>query len=343
MRLQTPLTKLLGVDAPIVLAPMDVVSDARLALAVIDAVGFGYLGGGYGDAAWLERELPLLAAGARDRGRPFGVGFITWSLARQPHLLDIALSHRPHSIFLSFGDVSELAPRIKAAGPKLVCQIQTEAAAKAALDAGADVLAAQGGEAGGHGIGRGTIALVPALVDLAGAQVPVIATGGIADGRGLAAALMLGAGGVMLGTRFYATVESAGHPSAKARIVAATGDDTQRSIVFDISRRNVWPAPYTGRCLLNDHLRRWTGRELELMRAMHVEGDRYATARTNGDYSVAAVIAGEAAGRIHDVPHAAEVVEAMVRDAAALIASAERMVVRDAKVRASTRDTETAD
>ena len=342
MGLQTGLTRMLGIDAPIALAPMDLVSDARLTLAVIDAGGYGFLGGGYGERAWLERELAALAPAARARGRRFGVGFITWSLARDPQLLDLALAHDPESIFLSFGDVAPFASRIKAAGAKLVCQVQSEASARAALAAGADILVAQGTEGGGHGGGRGTLTLVPAIADLAGPQVPVIAAGGIADGRGLAASLMLGAAGVLLGTRFYATIEAAGAPAAKQRIVDADGDASLRSIVFDISRRNVWPTPYTGRCLLNDHLKRWAGRELDLLRSMDAEAERYQAAREDGDYSIAAVIAGEASGLVADIPHAADVIARMVREATALLRGAPSIAVEREPVRASVRDTETA-
>src|SRR5205085_12675352 len=154
MELQTALTDLLGVKHPILLAPMDIVADARLTLAVAQAGGYGFLGGGYGDEAWLGRELELLAAPARDRGLPFGVGFITWSLARNPKLLDLALARGASAIWLSFGDPAPFAAHIKAAGARLVCQVQTEAMAKAALEAGADVLVAQGAEAGGHGVSR---------------------------------------------------------------------------------------------------------------------------------------------------------------------------------------------
>jgi nitronate monooxygenase len=104
---------------------------------------------------------------------------------------------------------------------------------------------------------------------------------------------MLGASGVVLGTRLYATVEAAGSEAAKSRIVQANGDDTIRSIIFDISRRNVWPTPFTRRCLMNRHAQHWAGREVELMRELHVEGERYATARANDDFEIAAVIAGE--------------------------------------------------
>jgi nitronate monooxygenase len=290
------------------------VADARLSLAVAEAGGYPFLGAGYGERDWMARELGILAPEARRRGLRFGVGFITWSLERQPELLGLALEHGAHAIWLSFGDVANLAPRIKMAGAKLVCQVQTEAMAKAALDAGADLLVAQGSEAGGHGVSRGTMSLVPAVVDAAG-SVPVLAAGGIADGRGLAASLMLGASGVVLGTRFYATAEAAGRESAKRRIAEAGGDDTVRSIVFDVSRNHVWPAPYTGRCLANEHSRRWLGRELELMRAAG-ERERYMSARAEGNYEVAAVIAGEAAGLIRDVPPAAEVVRRIMEEAA---------------------------
>ena len=152
---------------------------------------------------------------------PFGIGFITWSLAKQPELLDIALDARPRAIMLSFGDPKPFAPRIKSAGALLICQVQNEDMARQALDAGADILVAQGTEAGGHGASRTTIDIVPAIVDLAAGRVPVVAAGGIGDGRGLAAMMMLGAAGVLLGTRFYASRECDGAEEAKRRICAA--------------------------------------------------------------------------------------------------------------------------
>lgn len=124
-----------------------------------------------------------------------GCGFITWSLARQPQLLDLALQYEPVAVMLSFGDPAVFADAIKSAGTRLVCQIQNRTQAERALQVGADVLVAQGTEAGGHGHGpRSTLTLVPEIVDLVtarGTDIPVIAAGGIADGRGLAAALML--------------------------------------------------------------------------------------------------------------------------------------------------------
>lgn len=313
MPLHTDLTRLFGISHPIVLAPMDQVSDARLTAAVSLAGGLGLLGGGYGDAEWLARELDRLAPLAA--GRPFGVGFITWSLARQPQLLATALAARPAAVMLSFGDPAPFAAPIHTAGAKLLCQVQTVAMARQAIAVGADLIVAQGSEAGGHGVSRGLMSLLPEVVDVVAGRVPVIAAGGLADGRGLAAALMLGAAGVLLGTRLFACEEAAAPEAAKQRITAASGDDSTRSVVFDITRRNVWPAPYTGRCLRNAHLERWLGREVDLLRAQDSEAARYAAARDAADFDIAAVIAGEAAGLVHDVPSAAQIVERIVADA----------------------------
>jgi nitronate monooxygenase len=322
MAIATSLTRCLRVEHPILLAAMDLVADARLTLAVSEAGGFGVLGGGYGDETWLRRELDILAEARRQRGLRFGVGFITWSLAKQPHLMDLTLDARPDAVWLSFGDPSSFIQRAKDAGVLVICQVQTVAMALDAVREGADIIVAQGSEAGGHGCSRSTFALVPAVVDAVGAGAVVVAAGGVADGRGLAAALMLGAQGVVLGTRFYASHEAAGHPNAKERIVAASGDETSRGLVFDISRRNVWPAPFTGRCLLNDHARRWEGRELELLRHAHEEGERYLAARAVGDFNMAAVIAGEAVDLIAAVEPAGAIVRRIVADAEALLTGA---------------------
>src|ERR1700749_2104365 len=256
MSITTPLTSLLGIRHPILSAPMDGIAGARLTAAVSAGGGFGILGGGYGEKVWLEQEIAKLKTSAA----PFGIGFITWSMAKQPVLLDIALNAKPRAIMLSFGDPKPFEARIKEAGSLLICQVQTEDMARQALDAGADILIAQGTEAGGHGASRTTIDIVPAVVDLAAGRVPVVGAGGIADGRGLAAMMMLGASGVLLGTRFYASQECDGAEEAKRRICAATSGNSVRSIIFDLSRNNVWPTPFTGRCLINDHARRWMGR-----------------------------------------------------------------------------------
>jgi nitronate monooxygenase len=294
---------------------MDVVADGRLTAAVSEAGGFGILGGGYGDEQWLTRELDVLA-GHRAR---FGVGFITWGLAKQPKLLDLVLERKPAAVMLSFGDPAPFVERIKRANAVAICQVQTLALAQEAVAAGADIIVAQGSEGGGHGAARGLVTLLPEIVDAVKGRALVAAAGGIADGRGLAAALMLGAAGVMVGTRFYATTEAAGADAAKEKIRNANGDSTLRSIVFDITRRNVWPAPFTGRCMRNQHLDAWYGREVELLRDLDAASAQYAAARKDANFDVAAVIAGESVGLIHEILAAREVVETMVRDAAALI------------------------
>ena len=141
--------------------------------------------------------------------------------------------------------------------------MQTVAQAREAAEAGADVIVAQGTEAGGHGQSLPLFTLLPQVVD-ACPHIPVVAAGGIADGRGLAAAMMLGAEGVLMGTRFYASQEAEGHPDAKRRIVEAESGQTVRSVVFDIARRNRWPEPYTGRVLRNAFADRWLGHEADM-------------------------------------------------------------------------------
>jgi nitronate monooxygenase len=311
MSISTPMTALLGIQHPIMLAPMDVIAGARLTSAVSAAGGFGILGGGYGDRAWLEQETAKL----RGVSAPFGIGFITWSLAKRSELLDIALNVRPRAVMLSFGDPKPFAPRIKSAGALLICQVQNEDIARQALDAGADILIAQGTEAGGHGASRTTIDIVPAIVDLAAGRVPVAAAGGIGDGRGLAAMMMLGASGVLLGTRFYASQECDGAEEAKRRICAATSGNSVRSIIFDLSRNNVWPAPFNGRCLINDHARRWMGHEVELLQNVSAVAAEYAAAKAADNFDIAAVIAGEAVGLIHDIPPAAEIIDRILTEA----------------------------
>jgi nitronate monooxygenase len=312
MPIRNRLTKALGIEHPILLAPMDLVSGGRLAAAVSHAGALGLLGGGYGDGDWIAREWTR-AGNAR-----IGCGFITWSLAKDPELLDRALVHQPAAIMLSFGDPRPFAPTIQGAGAKLICQVQTVAQAREAVEAGADVIVAQGTEAGGHGQSEPLITLLPQVVD-ACPDTPIVAAGGIADGRGLAAVMMFGAEGVLLGTRFYASQEAEGHREAKRRIVSATSGQTVRSIVFDLSRRNRWPDPYTGRVLRNRHTERWLGHEDELEAAAEQVSQDYAAARERGDFDIAGVIASEACALIHDIPQASEIVRRIIGEAERLL------------------------
>jgi nitronate monooxygenase len=311
MEFRTPITDLLGIRHPILLAPMGAVSGGALAAAVSRAGGLGLLGPGYDDEAWIEREF------AAADGVPIGIGFITWHLARHPDRLRAALAHKPVAVMLSFGDPAPFVPPIRAAGARLVVQVQTLADARAAAALGADIVVAQGAEAGGHGAKRATLPLVPAVVD-AIAPTPVVAAGGIADGRGLAAALVLGAAGVLVGTRFYASREALGH-AAKARLVDDGGDATLRTTVFDLVRGLDWPSRFTGRALANRVSERWHGREPELQAQIAEEQKSYTAAAQVGDVARAVVWASEAIDLIRDLPPAAEIVERMASEAGAAL------------------------
>jgi nitronate monooxygenase len=321
--MRTRLTELFGIDHPIVLAPMGGVAGGALAAAVARAGGLGLIGCGYGDpkagygsTAWIDEQFE--AAG----NEKVGAGFITWSLARRPEVLDRVLDRGTDPVFLSFGDPAPFIPKIRSAGRRLILQVCSLAEAKDAARLGADVIVAQGTEAGGHGAARRTLfTLLPEVVD-AVRPIPVLAAGGVSDGRGLAAALMLGAEGALVGTRLFASREALGGDAMKRRILDATGDDTLRTEVFDIIRTLDWPPGYTGRAIANRFSRTWHEREAELSAALSTEEPRYRAARDAGDIETAVLFAGEGAGLIRDCPPAAEIILRMVRDAEALVSGA---------------------
>ena len=321
MAIKTALTETFGLKYPIVLAPMGSVAGGRLAAEVSNNGGLGLVGGGYGDPDWLREELSL----ARDEARrPWGVGLITWCATQE--IVDLALSYEPNAFMLSFGDSSPYASAIKETGCKLICQVQNIEGALAAEAAGADFIVAQGTEAGGHGAEHAsTLPLLPAVVDAVDAT-PVLAAGGIADGRGLAAALMLGAQGVLMGTRFYASIEALGHEQAKEQIVAARGSETKRTQVFDVVRGLEWPEEYTGRALRNDFLERWDGWEKELATAPDGEDEAFRKAEQEGNTDISMVWCGEAVDLISDVPAAAELVRRVGAEAEACLQSGNRLV-----------------
>jgi nitronate monooxygenase len=316
MSLQTRLTARLGIEHPIISAPMAFAAGGKLAAAVSQSGGLGLIGGGYGDSAWLTREFEA-AGNAR-----IGCGFITWSLARDPSLLAETLAHAPAAIMLSFGDPLPFAPAIKQAGALLMCQVQSLAHARAALEAGAEIIVAQGTEAGGHGGARATLTLTPEIADFLAQQSPntmLCAAGGIADGRGLAAALMLGADGVLVGSRLWASREALVHPNHHRAAIAATGDDTIRQRATDIIRRYPWPAEFTGRVLRNTFTERWHGREQELERELDRLHESYMAGVAAGDPDHVGVWIGEVTGFVHDIPPAADIIHTMSSDAEHLL------------------------
>ena len=254
-----------------------------------------------------------------------GIGFILWALERNPAALDVALDARPAAVMLSFGDPTPFTGRIKDAGCTIICQVQTLAQAKEAAAAGADVIIAQGRDAGGHsGMTRGTMGFVPAVVD-AVAPIPVVAAGGIADGRGLAAALALGAAGVSMGTRFTASRESLWDPAMKAATLAAGGDQTQQTRVFDIVRGARWPAIYPGRALRNAFSAEWHGRE-EVLEAEQPAREKAYLAAGPADFATRVVWAGEGVDLVNDIATAAEIIERIIAQAAATLTQGARLV-----------------
>jgi nitronate monooxygenase len=300
---------------------MALVTGGRLAGAVSSAGGLGIVGGGYagtlGGEPNLQQELELV------RGHTFGVGFITWALARAPHLLDEALAYRPACMFLSFGDPAPFADTIRKSGAALICQVQSLRHVEQALAAGASVIVAQGTEAGGHGAGRSTLPFVPEVADYLAKYSPttlLLAAGGIADGRGLAAALMLGADGVLVGSRFWASAEALTPKAATDRAARATGDDTMRTRALDALRGVPWPDEFSFRVVKNRFVEEWGHREAEAAAAYGSLAAAYAEARSRQDFDMLLVVAGECVGLIHDRPSAATIIEGMVTQAQSLLA-----------------------
>jgi nitronate monooxygenase len=326
MRLKTRLTEKLGIEHPILLAPMHVIAGGKLAAAVSNAGGLGIIGGGYGDADWLKQQFAA-AGDAR-----VGCGFITWSMARDPKLLDQVLAKQPAALMLSFGDVEPHASRIKARGVPLICQVQGMRYLREAVDAGADIIVAEGCEAGGHSGHRGVYTLVPEAADYLAKCSPdtvLVAAGGVGDGRGLAAALMLGAEGVLIGTRFMASQESEAPQGFREAIIRADGDSTMKSNSVDIARKRYWPNPeFVVRVLKNSFVAEWHGREREMEKAIDVEYERFWAAFKAGDADNSGVLIGEVSGIIQDAPPAAQIVENTIAQACELLSSHSRYVVR---------------
>jgi nitronate monooxygenase len=311
--IDTRLTRALQVRHPIVSAPMAFAGGGALAAAVSRAGGLGLIGGGYGDPAWLEQQFAAAA------GERVGVGFITWSLRKSPSMLTDVLKHRPAAVMLSFGDPRPFADEIRAAGAVLICQCQDMAHVMDAVDAGAGVVVAQGAEAGGHGALRGTLSFVPEAADHLAQHAPgtpLLAAGGIGDGRGLAAALMLGADGALVGTRLWASSEALVKEGHHRAIVETDGDGTLRTRIPDIARQLPWPRGFTARIRRNAFTEKWNGREEALEAAIATEGPRYRQAFEAGDPENTGVWFGEAAGVIRSIEPAGVIVERMVAEAA---------------------------
>lgn len=309
----------------------------RLAAACSEAGAVGLIGGSYADnLGWLQSEWRVacdILKESTPRQKNLGVGFITWALDNDSSSLDWLLSESdetvPHCIMLSFGDPRKYGKRIRERGAKLICQIQCMDNLEAALEAGADVIVGQGSEGGGHGLSsvtaRSTFVFVQEIADALQKRqkyhdrVPLLlAAGGIADGRGLAAALCLGADGALVGSRLWASNESLATDAAKTFALAHNGDSTTRSRIFDVLRGKAdrWPKEYGFRSIRNDLHREIEGSLMEFVTNPEPYIKRFEEGLAVGDQTRCHTTVGEAVGLIHDIKPAATILEQMTAEAA---------------------------
>lgn len=310
MTIKTKLTSALGIQHPIVLAPMGNVAGGRLAASVSNAGGLGMIGVGYGDISWLKAELEIIKSSTN---KPWGVGFITWSLTDE--VFDFVMRYSPKVVMMSFGDISPWVDKIKAHNIPLICQVQSLAEALEVKKKGADFIVTQGSEAGGHGkSGRSTLSLTEEVIHHV-PNTPIIAAGGIADGRSLAAVLSLGAQGASIGSRFYASNESLAHPKMKQQLLTHKATDTIRTTVFDIIREIAWPEGYNGRAIVNPFISRWHGSEVEL--AQQVEHYQKPFFQAQHEVSLDSLIiwAGEGIDNINSIESAETIIENLIKNA----------------------------
>jgi nitronate monooxygenase len=311
MTLRTRLTERLGIEYPIMSAPMAMHSSGRLAAAVSRAGGLGSFGGIHRTEGpdWVRRQVQFVRAQTE---RPFGIGFISAFIPLYEKHFEAALEERVPVVALSFGDCQPWLGKAKAADALVMCQVQTMASARAAVDGGADILVAQGNEAGGH---TGTMNLLPLLVSLIDAfpDVPVLAAGGIASGRALAAVLAAGGDGAWVGTGFLATHECTEVTDEYKRlIVASDGEDTVFTRAYDIVGGAPWPKGIGERVRRNAFTDEWQNRDDEVLAKRKEIAAELANSE---DPARSAILFGQSAGAIHAIRPAAEVVHEISSEA----------------------------
>ena len=317
MVLHTRICELLGVEHPILNAPMSSAAGVDLAAAVSEAGGFGLIGGTSGltpDPDGLRRQIRAV----RERtSKPFGVGFIS-SFPGLAEMVQAALEERVTAICHSFADPTPWIAPAHAVGVKVLAQVQTVQQARVAAAAGADAITAQGSEAGGHTGYNGTLSFVPAVVD-AVSPIPVIAAGGIADGRGIAAVLMLGAAAAWIGTRFVASPEGGNPDWVKQRVIEATTDDTVLTHAYDLANASPFPTWVGDRVLRNQWVDTWHERDAEVVTRRAELSAQIQAATQAADTTIAAVRAGGASGLVHSIEPAGEIVRRLVAEATAIL------------------------
>jgi NAD(P)H-dependent flavin oxidoreductase YrpB (nitropropane dioxygenase family) len=315
--IHTRICDLLGITHPIVLGGMATGTSVPLVAAVSQAGGFGTLGVTGMSAAQVREQVAAIRA-ATDK--PFGVNYLLFRTDEAEFAA--ALEARPPVVSFAWArpeqDLRTYFQRVHAAGLLVMHMAGEVPEAVRAAEAGADIIVAQGTEGGGHVGWMASMALLPMVVH-AVAPRPVLAAGGIADGRGLVAALALGAEGVLLGTRFLATEEAPIHPHLKQAIVRSDGHDTMLTEIPDIAAGQVWPGAMA-RTLRNRFIERWAGREWALRQQAQEVGKAAVAARQAGDVEEAPLLIGQDAGLIDAVLPAGEVVRRMVAQAEEIIA-----------------------
>jgi len=314
--IHTRVCDLLGIAHPIVLGGMGSATTAPLVSAVSNAGGFGTLGTSAFNAATLENEI----AAIRERtDKPFGVNHLLFQIEQE--MFTVTLRARPAVAAFAWArkdqNLGEYFQRAHDAGCVVMHMAGEVAEARRAAAAGADVIVAQGTEAGGHVGWMASLALVPMMVK-AVAPLPVLAAGGIADGRGLAAALALGAEGVLLGTRFMATPEAPIHANFKQAIVNSDGHDTVLTEIPDLASQRVWPGAMS-RAQRNRFIERWAGREWAIRQDATAIGMQVAAARAAGDVDNAPLSFGQDAGLIDSIKSVKDVIEDIVTEAEKII------------------------
>jgi NAD(P)H-dependent flavin oxidoreductase YrpB (nitropropane dioxygenase family) len=308
---RTRVTDLLGIRHPILLAPMGGGTDARLAAAVSQAGGLGMLATSMLSPEAIAAEVAMIR---QLTPMPFALNLLLWKHADK---VETVLEHQPAALSTAFGDPAPYVDLAHDAGALHIHMVSDVPGAIEAAKAGVDLVIAQGQEGGGHVGLQSTFTLVPQVVD--SVDVPVVAAGGIGDGRGLAAALALGADGVLMGTRFLATSEAPVPDGWKRAILDAAGHDTVRTSIPDYANEEAWPKPIAARAIRNAFLDRWLGREDEVRRLGLELGEQLRDARRRDDPAEMNLLAGEVVGLIGDLPRAGDLVERVVKEAEGLL------------------------
>jgi nitronate monooxygenase len=299
----TRLTELLGVSVPLLNAPMTPQAGGLLARAVSEAGAFGMVGIEEIDSA--EEIAEQLAIVREGSPVPFGIGLVAWVIEQRPELLDIAIAARPTLISISFGDPAPYIPRLRQAGILVASQVQSRRWAAVALEAGVDVVVAQGTEAGGHTGSVGTLPLLQIVLEMT--DRPVVAAGGIASGRGLAAVLAAGAAGAWIGTPFLLAEEARNSTKARERIMQSTETQTLYTSVYDQLQDKNWPAEFRARAIRTAFGAEWTGRE-DALGAGTEARTVFERAKADEDYDVAHIYAGQSIGLLDTVSPAAAII-----------------------------------